>query len=694
MRPAGQEQIDDLRQALALAPDDPRYRYHLGLALHRIGDSTAASDAYRDALQRGGRPDAAIMLALAELEQNPAAELAAIPGDSPLVRQTLAPVQDLLLDRTPPEGNDALDQLWHGLGLLQNNDAAAREVLADAHQLPSRQAGAMRDYYRGIAAARADDMEGALEAWQHLREQPADTPWLRRNISAALIGALSEEEAGAGDAERALRLALKWQSLAAASPALSEALIQTFDRAAHSAASAGDWERAAAIWEQARQVLSSTAGLGSARPLLHNLALAYEAQERWAQAADSWRAMLRTRPRRAVSKTEPLDSRPASDIADDEARWAWVRARVVEDYKRAGTPEEAVAVYRQAIKADPDDLDMRLQLADALVANEQEQAAINELRRVLQIDPGHVEAQVQLAGVYMDMGYLYAAEPLLRSVLEQHPDRAGARRAMSRLLLEHGKHLHSFGLFDQAVSVFEEGQRVAPDDYHFPLELARIAAEGHEPDRARGFLQRVLTVAGSDSFAYLAAIECWAALGDIDEARAVLQRPEGALQLEAEFYLDAGLAVLRHAGGRPPPQPGQLSPLPSPTASPVTSFGEEIIDRAMALSVNDAPGRAGMIGDLLTVYPDLALRYAEAAYHAGPHDSRTLMVLGLTQALNNRDGEAKDMLRRAAAQARREGDTELVRHIDMLRRQVGTPLLSLMIRTLPLMDDLEDDLFD
>ena len=52
-----------------------------------------------------------------------------------------------------------------------------------------------------------------------------------------------------------------------------------------------------------------------------------------------------------------------------------MRKRVIANYKQAGNPVEAVTVFRQAIKADPDDMDARLQLVEALVANEQVIAA-------------------------------------------------------------------------------------------------------------------------------------------------------------------------------------------------------------------------------------------------------------------------------------------------------------------------------
>lgn len=694
MRPAGEEQVADLQRAATIAPNDLRYRYHLGLVMHRIGDLPEALRCYRAVLQRDAAwPGAGVMLALAELERDPRVDLATLPGSTPSVRRDVAPVQALLLNAMLAEGDEPLERFWHGLALLQANEAAG-EMLDDVRPLPSRRATAARSYYRGVAAARSDDMQTALQSWQHLQDQHIDIPWLQQNIAAALIGALSLQEDDTGNPGQ-VALTLHWRSLTATSPALSEALIQTFDRGAQAAAASGDWERAGALWEEAREVLSASAGLGSPRSLLHNLALAYEAQERWLEAAEAWRAMLRTRPRRVASAGETTDASPAGTGELSDAQWAWVRRRVIECYQHAGEPGEAVAIFRQAIKADPEDLEMRLQFADALVANEQEQSAINELQRVLQIEPEYVEAQLRLAGVHIDLGYSYAAEPILRRVLDQHPDRADVKRAMARLLLERGESLHSYGWHERAIDMFEEGQRIAPDEYQFPLNLARIAIELGKPERVRDLLQQVLTLGTDQSFAYVAAIECWAALGEIEEARAVVRQAEAALPLAPGFYIDAGMLLLR-ASARQLVSAQSARPAipPSRPDSAVSSLGEELLDRAVALQGNDVRARVGMAQDLLQVRPDLALRYAEDAQRAAPRDGPVLVVLGLAQAMNDRTREARETLRRAAAQARREGDVGLAQDIESLRRQVGTPLLPLLLRTVPLFGDPDDDLFD
>jgi tetratricopeptide (TPR) repeat protein len=695
-RPVGQEQVADLQRAVALAPAELRYQYHLGLALHRAGDRAAAMQRYRTVLQHDAAwPGAGMTLALAALEQDPRADLAALPGSTPAIRRALAPVQTLLQGAIPAAGGDEpLERLWHSLGLVRAGDAAARQALDDSRPLPSRQATAVRRYYQGVAAAQAGDVDAAAQRWQDLYDQGTHTPWLLQNLAAVLLHRLREPGEGA-DLEPTMALAQRVAAEGAGGAALGEALIGALDRAAHAAAESGDWARAAALWEKARQVVSAGTGLGSPRPLLHNLALAYEAQERWLEAAEAWRAMLRTRPRRR-STAQPMES-PAAEGGLSAAQWAWVRGRVIECYKRADAPGEAVAIFRQAIKAEPDDLDLRLQLADALLANEQEQAAFNELQRLLQLDPQYVEAQLRLAELHMARGEWYAAEQMLRQALKQHPENEEVRRRLVRLLLEYGQEVMSWGQRSRAIKLFEEGQRLAPDEYQFPLNLARIAVEQRKPERARGLLEQALALGADQPRAYVEVIECWAVANKIDEARAVVARAEAALPPTPELYLDVGLVLLKRIAA-----PSLLSPFspPAPTKespaadSPWVRLAEEVLDRAVALRPDDVGLHRQIAVDLLEVRPDLGLRYAQEAARLAPDDPHNLMLLGLVQGLNKHTREAKDTLRRAAGLARRQGDVALAQQIESMRQDIDNPLLHLALRMGPLLgdDDLDDDL--
>jgi tetratricopeptide (TPR) repeat protein len=123
----------DFEQAERLQPGDARISYVLGIEAHRRGDFEQARTFYLTALKSDPSwPGAALLLGLATLRLEPPADLAALPGSTPEIRATLAPIQTLMQAGVPPLGaGTALDSLWHGLGLIEAGDGSALAVLDD-----------------------------------------------------------------------------------------------------------------------------------------------------------------------------------------------------------------------------------------------------------------------------------------------------------------------------------------------------------------------------------------------------------------------------------------------------------------------------------------------------------------------------------------------------------------------------------
>lgn len=684
--PDGDDQIREIEQALRLAPEQPRYQYALGLALHRAGNLAGAIERYRAVLAHDSVwPGAAQVLALARLEQQPDRDPAEL-CTHPEIAALLSPVRALLGGTAPAPDDSSIGQLWQALAQLQQRRPVERAALESIAGLPPR-AGAIGRYYAGVAAARAGAVDIALDLWLRLYQESSRShtpiqPWLLQNLMAALYSRLNAQlssddyGAAARTAERALKLPLT-------SAALGELVVEVLDHGARAAADAGDWAGATRLWQGARELVGRVAGLGSPRPLHHNLAIAAEIQERWADAAESWRAMLRTKPRQATSAAS--DSLPPLS----SAQWAWVRRRVIECYKRAGQPGEAVAVFRQALKAEPDDLDLRLQLADALLANDQEQAALNELQRVLERNAEHVEARLRMAAIHAARGDLYAAEDVLRAVIAHQPDHAQARQQLARLLLQRGQEHLFLRQRVAAEAAFVEGQELAPDDFNFPLNLARLALELRQPERARDLLERVLELGAEMPEAYLQAIDCWAQAGKLDEARAVVARAEAALKLGPPFYIAAGCLLLEHA--RPAPASRLFaSSRPQPASPQLVEFATQLLDRAVALDGDQPRIRLEIATELMQLQPGLALRYVEEATQIAPDDPQVLLLLGLLQALNGQKRDARKTLTRAGLLARREGDHELDAQISSLRSQINSPFFRLSLQMGPLSGDFDD----
>ncbi len=682
--------MDDLRHAIVLLPGDPRYHYHLGRYLHQSGELTAAIEQYRAALEHdSSQVGAAKLLALATLEQHSRADLTALPGFTPTVQQFIAPAQALLSSRSVPPGDESpVGHFWHGLEQLATNDAAAGDALADERSLPAPTLNALRRYYRGVAAIHAGDTETALKLWQRTQETSFIPARLRENLAVLLLEQLTAL-IDADDIPGAAALAQHSISLPG-NAAFDELRLLALDRGAATAAESGDWSRAAELWLAAREILGSSDSLGSPRPLLHNLALAYERLERWEDAADAWRGMLRTRPRRKAASQRAADEPALSD-----QQWAWVRTRIITCYQQADRPDLALAVFRQIIKEDPNDLDARVQLADALLANDQARAAENEIGRILQIDPQHVDALLRHAAFIDTHMQLPESEQIIRDLVARHPERADLRRLAGQHFLDHGRQYAQWGQIDTAYNAFVEGERYDPENYLLPLNQSRMQIGRRPHEEIRALVDKATALAGEQPDAYVKILETWVIADRIDEARALLDRLASDHKLDAPTYVDFGMMMIMRA--TPPPAPLGMFPFlniapppPAPTDTPWTQLAVELFDQAVAMLPDDLALRMAIASALMLPRPDMASRYVEAAAKLAPDDPNTLIMLGMIQGLNEQVREAKATLQRAAQLARKQGQRELAQHAQEIRQLVGTPMLRSMLQMTLISDELGD----
>jgi pentatricopeptide repeat protein len=697
---------DDLRHAAELLPDDARFPFHLGRRAHQHGDRESAVAYYLAALEHEPTfSSAAQLLALARLEQNPQADLAAQPDVPPAGQRFGTPIQSILRGAIPPADDDSpRARFWRGLGRLQAGDPqGATRDLADPRPMPDPALTGLRSYYQGVAAARAGNKAEALRLWRQARAQHAPALMLADNLGALLaeqLGVLAAE----GALQEAADLARETVGLPG-SAGFDEARLLALDHAAQAAAREGEWERAAELWEAAAAILAdSSGGLGSPRPLLHNLALAYEQQQQWIDAASAWRSMLRTRPRKRGAAE-------AHETADQ--RWTWVRARIIECYKRANRPDEAVTVFRQMIKEEPSNLDIRLQLSDALVANGQERAAANEVERVLKIDPQHVDALLRRATLLAQdggFGTLYEATHIMRDLVARQPERADLRRYTAELLLRHGGELSKWGQYAQAYELFVEGEQYDPENYRFPLNQVRMLLAQGRHDTIEPLVERAVVLSRDQPQALSAVLETWVMADNMPQARALLTRIERETALDPHDYIMFGISILLRVtplpalpslfgmlGSQPPP------PAPPPADTAWTKLAVELFDKACALEPTDPSLPAKIAHDLALPRPDLALRYAEEAARLLPESPESWMMLGLIQGLNDLGREAKATFKRAQQLARKRGNRELARQAHDMSRAAGTPMFRAMVQMslmtaemgldeadLDLLDELDD----
>ncbi len=682
-----------LERALELCPGDPTYRYHLAMHHHRTGNLAAARTLYEqlvaDHAPWAGLPE---LLALLALQQDPHTDLALLPGSTPALCARLAPVQSLLVGSPPAIATPAngAAPLWAALARVAAHHPNAYASLAALELAP--QLVGLQHYYLGVAALQQQEYELALHHWTQI---PADDrfslPGLPTNLVHVLVQQLGSLHAQQ-QLDTAGQLALHVSRLNLAHATLDTLLVETLDAAAHHAAQQQQWDDAITYWTAARTIIARRSTLGSPRTLLHNLALAHEARAAlrpagaaasdWLAAAELWRTMARTRPRSTNAPTAGYDA----------AAWTWIRRRAITCYQHANATQQAVDVYRQLVRANPTNTEVRMELVDALRVNDQDGAAINELERILAIDPDHIEALLQLAQYDLeDYGWRPDWQHLQR-LFALNPADELHRRRIVQLTVQKTYAMQRIGYSEEALHLLQQGQQFEPQSYLFPLLIARIQIDQHRYDLARTLLQRALDLSTTHHYAYVAVIECWVVMDDLQRAHEIWQHAEQLLDepQRVAFYMDLGHMLIAHSQ---PPIPFQMHSSYAHGISPhpeLLELARRAFAAARALRPNNALLLLKVASELVPVDTELALEYAHAADALAPDDPSTMIMIGLLLGLRNADREARQILRRAEKLAREQHAPDLARYAAQIRAQIGTGMLRVSVQ-MALFSDFADD---
>ena len=703
-----QARLKDLQQAVELLPTEARFWYHLGLAQHRVQQFAEALAAYARAADLGyARPEAlALVRALARMEADPAGER--LSPDTPTIPEPvqLFPVRALLQGRPhlileaqaggvwnkfkTALQDQAPALLWRGLAFFAEGDLAqAQQTLAaiSPTALPP-EAEAVRAFYCGLALVHTGQAAAALPLWLNAQKR-APTPALEDALAGVGVQA-TRAALEAGDAARAVTLADNALNSMPDHLGLRVAAAIARGRLAQTAVAQEHWAEAILHWSHLSALLEPKPLAPGRLPVLRNLAIVHETLEQWEGAAEAWGDLLRALPKREPkakkTKTPSVETPLAGPLLAEQR--LWLRRRILDNYQKAGRPDQAIVYYKQAVKANPDDLDLRLELAAALLANEQEVAARNELNRILKLDPQHLEARVRLAELQQMRGEFYLAEQSLRAVLAQDPNFAAARRSLVELLRDRGHDLSNAEREADARQAYAEALSMAPNDIDLLTSLGFVELLLSRAADARAHFETAL--ARNEPGAFLEVFRRWAWHDQLEEARQVLERAEqGLTTLSPHFYVDAAGACLSQT------MPNLTEATVSLFGPPYTkkdlarskrweTVGRELLAKAIAAAGHDLEGvLRHIISETTSSQPALALEYAQQLAALAPTDATGSMVLAFLQMVNGQRKESKDTLRKATRLARAQGDTALLAEIEQLRYMLSNPMFDMMGPMLP-----------
>ncbi len=625
--------LADLEQALKLAPDEARYHYHIGLFLQHLGNPEKALFHYRQAYDETSSLEerVAYPLALALMQQ----------GDTPQedeVWERLSPQEQAMLqegltfNRRPYTPSEEAPGLWLGLAALDEGDQAQAEDHFETFlkQTENQMERALARYYRGVLAARRDDMDEARHHWLEAAASGLETPALTLNLGES-FQRLAEARLTAGHPQDALEAAREAVRYRSEKPSLQQLIAQAHQQLGYRAAQAGEWDEAQEHWERAYELED-----GNFR-LAFNLALCYERQEDFITAGETWREVLRRRPR--------LDDDP--DALDDE-QVAQIWKRAAEAYVKAGEYDEAVHVYRQAVKYNPDHLPTRMALVESLMNNGQFEAAENELQRILKKDSDYIPALVLMGEILAFKGYRWINDPARywKRVLELDPDNTEAREALINYYLDEALDFLYWNNFDAALDAYEEILSVAP---HHGLTLTYVGqaylAKGDQ-ERAREYLDLAIEHEPTLDRYFNTIIICFR-YAEEDWAWEYLEKAEAELEIPPSLYSNLIKEAMKID----------------------KEYVAPLAERCIAQAKPDEEARI-LVAETLLFSPllDLATEYFEKAKEAGEHPYRVHIGLAALAARQGDRRTAKYHLSKAERIARRHKDQKNLQHVHSLRQ--------------------------
>ncbi len=228
-----------------------------------------------------------------------------------------------------------------------------------------------------------------------------------------------------------------------------------------------------------------------------------------------------------LARAEKQPAEPPVDEALDK-RLAALRTGAVEsknrgiELARAGRFDEAIALFEQALRSDPDLAEAHAQLGAALLALDRDEEAAAALERAVGLDPGLADAHYNLGLVAHRQGRIEGAVARFEQAVALRPDHFEA-------LLALGTDLPQIGRASEGVThLLEAAAAVPTDNPRAAKKLASRLVEAGQPQAAASVLRACMRripgdASVADRLAWLLATSSEASVRDPDEALALAE---------------------------------------------------------------------------------------------------------------------------------------------------------------------------
>ncbi len=628
-------------QAIEYQPNNLGYLYHLGLAKNRSGDINESIKIYRKihAKKSAFSARASYSLALALFEKN-ALKKSLLEELDPKVAAIFSNIAEF--NRRPYILPAEAPLLWHALISLNDGDfeqakTMLKKVLSTKNLLMDKN---LAHYYLGVIASHAKDWDTALKEWEEAYSGGLRAEKLETNLS-EILHQEAEKLLLANNPKGALSVAIKTQKLKTnEDKTLNKLLVQIYQELGYQEAHNNQWRKALVHWKNALKLD------GNSFRLAYNLALAYEKDGDYLSAAESWREVLRRRPRK-----------PNHPDALNNEQIALLWQRTGEAYRNAGQPEEMIKVFKQAIKRDKDNYDLRMALSQEYLDDGRTKAAQKELTRILKRNKNYIPALLLMGEVVFNSENWWirdSAPNYWEKILKQAPEHLQARQALGEYYRDQAAIDYSWSRLNEAIESYQKALEYLPNHPHTLAMIAGCYIEDDDLENAEDYINKALKLAPKEEDVYGEIVGAWIEVENYERAWAFTNQAEKALgQVPTRFYLAHAEHLLKNVENEE---------------------AYRWVDRAIENAPPDEPALIMASEMAMNHNSDFARHYLGKALKAKEREGEAYLLLGM---LAHEEGEEKrrdKYWRQAERIARRRNDEELIERIEFTRFSAEGPI--------------------
>lgn len=229
-------------------------------------------------------------------------------------------------------------------------------------------------------------------------------------------------------------------------------------------------------------------------------------------------------------------------IVDENPDNVPARLRLGHYYLAAGIQErqwfdEAKKLAQEVLALDPDNVEAKVLLGNALAGQQDFEASVRAFREALEKDPQNLDAYLNLGATQFAQEQRAEAEKTFLEAVERHPDDPKAHLGL-------GNFYAFAGEWDKAEAAFRKAFDLDKTDSRSILAMVRLYLARQNPEAALAVMREAIEVSPDPVPLQLGYVGLLAAQGRGEEARSLLEtlyrenpeRREIGLRL-AEFYL-------------------------------------------------------------------------------------------------------------------------------------------------------------